>query len=269
MEIFFYIIIFMIGIAFGSFYTLAVYRIPKGQDIVHTHSYCPKCNHKLNIFDLIPIFSYIFLGGKCRYCKQKIRPRYLILEATSGLFFVVMAILMGLGIYNLDKFIIIEYVFFVLYFTFIVLMAGIDKEYRTINKPVLMYGVIISIMYIIYLYIIEKTSIYRYVIYLALFLILLLLDTIKLKKHAQNSYLYSILMVIIIMAIFTGEYITLNSIIITLIVIAFVLICKMTNKNKNVKTEEQYNKQLKIGLYLALSDIVFLRLSLALTYLMP
>ena len=181
----------------------------------------------------------------------------------------VMAILMGLGIYNLDKFIIIEYVFFVLYFTFIVLMAGIDKEYRTINKPVLMYGVIISIMYIIYLYIIEKTSIYRYVIYLALFLILLLLDTIKLKKHAQNSYLYSILMVIIIMAIFTGEYITLNSIIITLIVIAFVLICKMTNKNKNVKTEKQYSKQLKIGLYLALSDIVCLMLSLALTYLMP
>ena len=269
MEIFFYIIIFMIGITFGSFYTLAVYRIQKGQDIVHTHSYCPKCNHKLNIFDLIPIFSYIFLGGKCRYCKQKIRPRYLILEATSGFFFVVMAILMGLGIYNLDKFIIIEYVFFVLYFTFIVLMAGIDKEYRTINKPVLMYGVIISIMYIIYLYIIEKTSIYRYVIYLALFLILLLLDTIKLKKHAQNSYLYSILMVIIIMAIFTGEYITLNSIIITLIVIAFVLICKMTNKNKNVKTEKQYSKQLKIGLYLALSDIVCLMLSLALTYLMP
>ena len=269
MEIFFYIIIFMIGITFGSFYTLAVYRIPKGQDIVHTHSYCPKCNHKLNIFDLIPIFSYIFLGAKCRYCKQKIRPRYLILEATSGFFFVVMAILMGLGIYNLDKFIIIEYVFFVLYFTFIVLMAGIDKEYRTINKPVLMYGVIISIMYIIYLYIIEKTSIYRYVIYLALFLILLLLDTIKLKKHAQNSYLYSILMVIIIMAIFTGEYITLNSIIITLIVIAFVLICKMTNKNKNVKTEKQYSKQLKIGLYLALSDIVCLMLSLALTYLMP
>ena len=71
MEIFFYIIIFMIGITFGSFYTLAVYRIPKGQDITHTHSYCPNCNHKLNIFDLIPIFSYIFLGGKCRYCKQK------------------------------------------------------------------------------------------------------------------------------------------------------------------------------------------------------
>ena len=103
MEIFFYIIIFMIGITFGSFYTLAVYRIPKGQDITHTHSYCPNCNHKLNIFDLIPIFSYIFLGGKCRYCKQKIRPRYLILEALSGLFFVAVAYLMGLSVYDFDK----------------------------------------------------------------------------------------------------------------------------------------------------------------------
>lgn len=263
MEIFFYIIIFMIGIAFGSFYTLAVYRIPKGQDIVHTHSYCPKCNHKLNIFDLIPIFSYIFLGGKCRYCKQKIRPRYLILEATSGLFFVVMAILMGLGIYNLDKFIIIEYVFFVLYFTFIVLMAGIDKEYRTINKPVLMYGVIISIMYIVYLYIIEKTSIYRYVIYLTLLLIILILDTIRLKKKAKNSYTYSILMVIIVMAVFTGEYTTIASIVTTLLLVAITLLIKKLRKNKTVKTTEQYNKNIKLGLYLSIANILYFILILS------
>ena len=263
MEIFFYIIIFMIGITFGSFYTLAVYRIPKGQDIVHTHSYCPKCNHKLNIFDLIPIFSYIFLGGKCRYCKQKIRPRYLILEATSGFFFVVMAILMGLGIYNLDKFIIIEYVFFVLYFTFIVLMAGIDKEYRTINKPVLMYGVIISIMYIVYLYIIEKTSIYRYVIYLTLLLIILILDTIRLKKKAKNSYTYSILMVIIVMAVFTGEYTTIASIVTTLLLVAITLLIKKLRKNKTVKTTEQYNKNIKLGLYLSIANILYFILILS------
>ena len=127
MDIFFYIIIFLMGITFGSFYTLAVYRIPKGEDITHTHSYCPKCNHKLNILDLIPLFSYIFLGGKCRYCKQKIRPRYFILEAISGIFFVVIAYLTKLSIYNLQPEVIIEYIFFVLYFTFIILMAGIDK----------------------------------------------------------------------------------------------------------------------------------------------
>ena len=263
MEIFFYIIIFMIGITFGSFYTLAVYRIPKGQDITHTHSYCPNCNHKLNIFDLIPIFSYIFLGGKCRYCKQKIRPRYLILEALSGLFFVAVAYLMGLSVYDFDKIKIIEYSFFVLYFTFIVLMAGIDKEYRTINKPVLMYGVIISIMYIVYLYIIEKTSIYRYVIYLTLLLIILILDTIRLKKKAKNSYTYSILMVIIVMAVFTGEYTTIASIVTTLLLVAITLLIKKLRKNKTVKTTEQYNKNIKLGLYLSIANILYFILILS------
>ena len=254
MEAIFYIIIFIMGITFGSFYTLAVYRIPKGEDITHTHSYCPNCNHKLNFWDLIPIFSYIFLGGKCRYCKQKIRPRYLILETISGLFFVIIAYLMGLSIYNLEKLKIIEYIFFVLYFTFIILMAGIDKESRTINKPVLMYGVIISIMYIIYLYIIEKNSIYRYVIYLVLFIILLLLDTITLKKHAKNNYTYSILITIIIMAIFTGEYVTISSIITTLLATSITLLVK---KLKNKRTTQQYNEKVKIGLYLSIFDIIY------------
>ena len=237
MEIFFYIIIFMIGITFGSFYTLAVYRIPKGQDITHTHSYC--------------------LGGKCRYCKQKIRPRYLILEALSGLFFVAVAYLMGLSVYDFDKIKIIEYVFFVLYFTFIVLMAGIDKEYRTINKPVLMYGVIISIMYIVYLYIIEKTSIYRYAIYLVLFLALLLFDTINLKKRAKTSYTNSILIVILIMAIFTEEYVTIASIITTLLMISLNLLFKKIRKPKTTQTSEQYNNNIKIGFYLSVFNIIY------------
>ena len=257
MEAVFYIIIFIVGITFGSFYTLAVYRIPKGEDITHTHSYCTKCNHKLNFFDLIPIFSYVFLRGKCRYCKEKIRPRYLILETISGLFFVMVAYLMGLTIYNLETIKIVEYIFFVLYFTFIILMAGIDKESRIINKPILMYGVIISIMYIIYLYIIEKTSIYRYVIYIVLFIILLLLDTIALKKHAKNNYIYSILMIIIIMAIFTGEYITFNTIITTLLAISISLLIKRLKTPKNRRTSEQYNGKIKIGVYLSIINITY------------
>lgn len=257
MDAIFYIIIFIIGITFGSFYTLAVYRIPKGEDITHTHSYCPSCNHKLNFFDLIPIFSYMFLGGKCRYCNEKIRSRYLILETISGLFFVTIAYLMGLSIYNLATIKIIEYIFFVLYFTFIILMAGIDKESRTINKAILMYGVIISIMYIVYLYIIEKTSIYRYVIYIVLFIILLLLDTFNLKKHAKNNYTYSILMIIIIMAIFTGEYVTINSIISTLLAISISLLIKKLQKLKNKRISEQYNEKVRIGLYLSIFNIIY------------
>lgn len=255
MNIFFYIIIFAIGITFGSFYTLAVYRIPKGEDITHTHSYCPNCKHKLNFIDLIPVFSYIFLGGKCRYCKQKIRPRYLILETVSGLAFIVMAILLGLNVCDLTIQKIIDYAFFVLYFTFIILMSGIDKEYRKINKPVLMFGIIISIIYIVYLYMIDQNSIYRYAIYLAFFIILLIADTITLKKHSKNSYTYSILLSIIIMAVFTGEFATISAIITTLLGIAIYLIINKLKNNENKKIE--YNKQIPIGLYLSISNLIY------------
>lgn len=257
MDIFFYTIIFIMGITFGSFYTLAVYRIPKGQDITHTHSYCPSCNHKLGVLDLIPILSYIFLKGKCRYCKQKIRPRYLILEIIAGIFFVAVAYLMGISIYNCNLIKIVEYTFLILYFTLIILIAGIDKEKRTINKPVLMYGVIISIMYMIYLYIIEKTSIYRYVIYLALLFFILIIDSITLKKHAKNNYTYSILIFIIIMAIFTGEYITISSIIMTLLLIAIYLLIKKIKQQRYTKNNEQYNNDIKIGFYLSIFNILY------------
>lgn len=151
MQIYLYFIIFIMGTFFGSFYTLAVYRIPKRQDIVHTHSYCPNCNHKLGFLDLFPIFSYILLGGKCRYCKQKIRPRYLILEILSGLVFVFMAWLIGLDVYFLNVKTIMNYVFVILYFTFFVLEISIFLENKKVDKYVGVYGGIVSILYMIYL----------------------------------------------------------------------------------------------------------------------
>ena len=258
MDIFFYIIIFIIGTLFGSFYTLAIYRIPKGQDITHTHSYCPNCEHKLGFWDLIPVFSYIFLGGKCRYCKEKIRPRYFIIETISGIFFVLVAYLMGLSLENLNKTQIIDYAFIVLYFTFIILMAGIDKENRKISKPVVMYGVIISIIYIVYLCIIDITSIYRYGIYLVIYIIVLLLDTVTLKKRAINKYVYSIVLTVITMAIFSGEYATILSVITTLLAIAiYELLIKIKNNSKSKKAEKNVAEAISVGFYLAIPNIVY------------
>ena len=235
MNIIFYLTIFIIGTLFGSFYTLAVYRIPKRQDIVHTHSYCPNCNHKLGLLDLFPIFSYILLGGKCRYCKQKIRPRYLILESLSGVLFLVIAYLMGLTVYNLNKTTIIEYCFVVLYLTFIILMAGIDKETKKIDKAVNIYGIVISIIYMVYLCIVEKANIYRYGIYLMCYIIMLTFDTITLKKYAKSTYVNGILISIITMIIFTGEYVTANAIILTLLTIAIYLLLYKLKNRKNRK----------------------------------
>ncbi len=266
MNLFFYILIFIIGILFGSFYTLAVYRIPKRQDIIHTHSYCPNCNHKLGFLDLIPIVSYVFLRGKCRYCQEKIRPRYLFLEALSGILFVAMAFLMKFNFETLSITKIVEYGFMVLYLTFIVLICGIDKENRKIDKLVSIYGIVISIMYMVYLCIVEQANIYRYGIYLIFYIIVLLLDTITLKWYAKNSYVTGMLLMIITMVIFTGEYVTENAIIFTLLAISFyLLINKIKQGRKRKKSEEQMATKTSIGFYLGTFNIMMLTLVLFLS----
>lgn len=261
MNIYFYIIIFIMGIMFGSFYTLAVYRVPKGQDITHTHSYCPNCGNKLGFFELIPVLSYIFLRGKCKRCKQRIRIRYLILEILSGILFVLFALGLNLSIYNLTPASIISCIFIVLYLTCVILIAGIDKENKNIHKSLLAYGIIISIIYIIYLYIVEKASIHRYAIYLILMIVLLIIDNICLKKKAQSMYAVNLLILILIMLIFTGEYICTLSVLGLLITIAiYILINKF--KDKKRKVEQIYFKNLKLAFVLVTFNIVFLLLTL-------
>lgn len=270
MDLYLYIILFIIGSLFGSFYTLAVYRIPKRQDITHTHSYCPNCNHKLGLFDLIPILSYIFLGGKCRYCKQKIRPRYFILEILSGISFVLLAYVMKLDINTINAIEIAEYSFYVLFITYIILLVGIDKENRNINKPVNIYGVVISIMYMVYLCIVEKANIYRYGIYLILYIVVILLDTVTLKKYAKSTYTNGIIIMLLNMIIFTGEYITATTVIFALLTIAiYILLSKLqTLKSRNRKTDKQIYNELSIGFYLGVSNlIIFLFALYYMTYI--
>jgi leader peptidase (prepilin peptidase) / N-methyltransferase len=85
----FYIFFFFaLGSSIGSFLNVVVYRLPRGQSLVHPPSRCPQCEHKLAWYDNLPVIGWIMLGGKCRYCKKPISPRYPIVEAITGLLFV-------------------------------------------------------------------------------------------------------------------------------------------------------------------------------------
>jgi leader peptidase (prepilin peptidase) / N-methyltransferase len=70
----------ILGGILGSFANMLIHRLPKEENIVWKRSYCPSCKHKLGILDLVPIFSYLSVLGKCRYCKKKIPIRYLLVE---------------------------------------------------------------------------------------------------------------------------------------------------------------------------------------------
>lgn len=95
LQIFIILCMFIIGTLFGSFLSLATYRIPRHEDIVATRSYCPTCKHRLNFFDLIPVLSYIIRGAKCKYCKERISPRYFLLETINGVMFVILYLIFG------------------------------------------------------------------------------------------------------------------------------------------------------------------------------
>lgn len=79
---------FIIGTLVGSFITLAIYRIPRKEDIWVKRSYCPNCKHRLGFFDCFPILSYISTVGRCKYCMKHISVRYIIIEFLNGFVFV-------------------------------------------------------------------------------------------------------------------------------------------------------------------------------------
>ena len=268
-QIILYILIFIMGAYFGSFYTLAVYRIPQGLDITHKHSFCPNCNHKLGIIDLFPILSYIFLGGKCRYCKKKIGLRYFILEILSGLTFLLFAISLNINIYNLELEKIILLAFTYLYFAGIFIIAGIDKEKLKIQKQVLIYTIIISAIYMVYLSIMQKMNINIYLIYLLIIILLIILDTLKLRKKAQESYCINVLILAICMAIYTGEQVFLLTVIYTLLACSMYLLLKKIIKKakKYIKQENKQNTKLPIAFFMCICNIIlYIFINFAINY---
>jgi leader peptidase (prepilin peptidase)/N-methyltransferase len=63
---------------------VVIYRLPRGESLILPPSHCPQCDHRLGLWDLIPVFSYLGLRGKCRYCRTKINARYLLVELLSA-----------------------------------------------------------------------------------------------------------------------------------------------------------------------------------------
>ncbi len=175
------------GTFFGSFFTLAVYRIPLGKDITHERSFCPTCNHKLGAWDLIPVWSYLFLKGKCRYCGEKVRIRYFILEILSGIVFVIAYVSYNIQNVLLEPNKLAIFIAFVMMYVTLILVAGIDKEYRKINASVLGFGVICQSIYMLYLCMIEKEndSIYRYTMYFASFILVFIVFKVR-QKNKSN-----------------------------------------------------------------------------------
>lgn len=87
-----YLFIFLIGLAFGSFANVYFYRFPRQLSFLHPNSFCPNCNHPIPWYYNIPLFSYFYLKGKCGFCQNPISLQYPLVEILSGFLFLILSL---------------------------------------------------------------------------------------------------------------------------------------------------------------------------------
>lgn len=90
-----YILVLLLGLSLGSFYNVVGLSVPVKQSFTTRRSACPSCDKELSAFELVPVVSYIGLGGKCRGCKSRISPLYPIVELMTGLLFAAAPLVLG------------------------------------------------------------------------------------------------------------------------------------------------------------------------------
>lgn len=111
---------FIFGSVIGSFLNVVILRTPLRQSIITEPSHCFSCGHRLAWYDMFPIFSWIFLRGKCRYCKARISPRYMIIEAITAVSYCLAYLIFGFKW---------ELAFSVVLFAVLVALSGIDIDH--------------------------------------------------------------------------------------------------------------------------------------------
>jgi len=136
------ITVFAFGIVFGSFYNVIIYRLPRGMSIVKGRSMCTSCGHTLHAIDLVPIFSWLFLRGECRYCGAKISPRYLIIEFITGCLFVLAYLKQG---YSAGL------ILYASFWSMLLIVAVMDFDNMIIAEPVLLIFTIICAVCLLFM----------------------------------------------------------------------------------------------------------------------
>ena len=124
------IILFLLGTEWGSFFSLLGDRIPKKEKFFSGKSYCDHCHHKLYLFDKIPILSYLFLQGRCRYCHEKVSPLSTYMEFFTGILFALALYIFG---FSIELFIAIGIV------SMLIIIACTDINYYIIPDGLLLF----------------------------------------------------------------------------------------------------------------------------------
>lgn len=146
-------LVVILGLVIGSFLNVCIYRIPMEQSIAFPPSHCTNCNHELKPLDLIPIISYIFLKGKCRYCKEKISARYPIIEGINAILYLLIYLKFGLTIIALKYFVLAS---------ILIVIGMIDYDTQFVFTKTTVFGGVIGVIFTIVQAVIYKDDVINF-----------------------------------------------------------------------------------------------------------
>ena len=127
-----------LGACIGSFLNVVVYRLPAGISIVFPPSRCPKCQNKLKPYDNVPVFGWLWLRGRCRYCRDRISIRYPLVEAATSILFFLVFWQFGLSLQSVGYWI---------FLSFLLALSLIDLDTMTLPNSLTQSGVITGLVF--------------------------------------------------------------------------------------------------------------------------
>lgn len=137
-SIFFYGLLFLLGLVLGSFFNVCIYRLPREESIVWPGSRCPHCGHPLKAKDNLPLVSFLLLKGACRYCQAPISIRYPLVEGISGAAAVLLGWRFGLTLVFLQSFLL---------FSALVVISFIDLAHQIIPDVISYPGMAVGLFF--------------------------------------------------------------------------------------------------------------------------
>ena len=147
-----YSLVFVFGLAVGSFLNCVIYRLEKNESFLKGRSYCPHCKHILGWKDLIPVFSFLILKGKCRYCHQKISLQYPLVELSTAIIFLFIWLKFYAIAQNFNLF------FYLIISCFLILIFVYDLKHYIIPDKIIYPAILIAFLYnILYSYFTLRT----------------------------------------------------------------------------------------------------------------
>ncbi|MEM7592466.1 MAG: prepilin peptidase [Cyanobacteria bacterium P01_A01_bin.83] len=129
---------FIFGACIGSFLNVVIYRIPAKISLIHPPSRCPKCLHRLGVTENVPIFGWLWLRGKCRWCQVKISSRYPIIETSTGLLYMLVFWRFGYSI---------ETIGYCAFISWLLSLSLIDLDTMTLPSSLTKSGLVLGLVF--------------------------------------------------------------------------------------------------------------------------